>query len=249
MGKGTEKGTGRGRYHHGDLRGALLDAAEALVRERGVDGWSLREASTRVGVSPSAAYHHFASRDALVRALSRRVLGQLGERMGRAAEVPAGGDPHRRLVAVGRAYVRAALEDPAVTRLAFGAGASPAGQGVGPSPASQGARQGRAPGAEPLPLHPHHVLDAELDLLVESGHLAPSARPGADFIVWTAVHGLAVLLADGLVTVDDLEAADRQAERTVRTTLTGLHHEATPTPPWPTPHSSHTNRTAAAPHA
>lgn len=239
MGKGTEKGTGRGRYHHGDLRGALLDAAEALVRERGVDGWSLREASTRVGVSPSAAYHHFASRDALVRALSRRVLGQFGERMGRAAELPAGGDPHRRLVAVGQAYVRAALEDPAVARLAFGAGASPAGQGTG---------QGQAPGAEPLPLHPHQVLDAELDLLVESGHLTRSARPGADFVVWTAVHGLAALLADGLVAVDDMEAADRQAERTVRTTLTGLHHEATPTPPWPTPHSAHTNRTAAHPH-
>lgn len=235
MGKGTGSGTGRGRYHHGDLRGALLDAAEALVRERGVDGWSLREASARVGVSASAAYHHFASRDALVGALSQRVLGQFGERMGRAADVPGGADPHRRLVAVGQAYVRAALEDPAVARLAFGAGASPAGQGQAYE------------GDHPAP-HPHQVLDAELDLLVESGHLTASARPGADFVVWTAVHGLAVLLADGLIAVDGPEAAERQAERVVRATLTGLHHEALPPEPWPTPHSAHTKRTTGTPH-
>ncbi|MEL3950774.1 MULTISPECIES: TetR/AcrR family transcriptional regulator [Streptomyces] len=242
MGEDTVKGkgTGRGRYHHGDLRGALLDAAEALVRERGVDGWSLREASARVGVSPSAAYHHFSSRDALVGALSLRVLGQLGERMGRAADLPAEADPHRRLVAVGQAYVRAALEDPAVTRLAFGAGASPAGRGSGVEPLESG--------VDPLAPHPHRVLDAELDLLALSGHLTPAARTGADFVVWTAVHGLAALLADGLIAVDGPEAADRQTERTVRATLTGLHHEATPSEPWPTPHSAHTTRAADGPH-
>lgn len=115
----------KGHYHHGELRNALLGAAEALVRERGAEGWSLREASARVGVSSSAAYHHFASRDALVRALSERVLGGLGERMSNAAGHPDGpsADHQQRLVAVGRAYVRWALEDPAVARLAFGAGA------------------------------------------------------------------------------------------------------------------------------
>ena len=73
-----------GRYHHGELRSALLDVAEGLIRERGVDGWSLREASVRIGVSPSAAYHHFDSREALVRALSERVVSRLGERLRRA---------------------------------------------------------------------------------------------------------------------------------------------------------------------
>src|SRR5690242_10881955 len=108
-------------YHHGDLRTALLDTAEALIRERGVDGWSLREVSVRVGVSPSAAYHHFVSRDALVRALSQRLLAQLGERLSDAVE-RAQGDGADGLVAFGRGYVRWALEDPAVPRLAFRAG-------------------------------------------------------------------------------------------------------------------------------
>src|SRR2546430_2405855 len=106
-----------GRYHHGELRGTLLDVAEALIRERGIDGWSLREASARIGVGPSAAYHHFDSRDALVRALSERVIARLGERMGRAAARARGGG-QQRLVAVSRAYVRLAVEDPAAGRLA-----------------------------------------------------------------------------------------------------------------------------------
>src|ERR1700712_5004505 len=105
-------------YHHGDLRGALLDAAEALVRERGVDGWSLREASSRVGVSPSAAYHHFSSRDALVSALSERVLAQLGERLGRATG-RASGAPQQRIIALSLSSVRWTLDAPAVARLAF----------------------------------------------------------------------------------------------------------------------------------
>ncbi|NGO74066.1 TetR/AcrR family transcriptional regulator, partial [Streptomyces boncukensis] len=108
----------RERYHHGDLRGALLDGAETLVRERGADGWSLREASARIGVSASAAYHHFRSRETLVQALSTRVLARLGERLRRAvAREPEEGQ--RRLVALGRSYVRWAVTDPAVARLAF----------------------------------------------------------------------------------------------------------------------------------
>lgn len=225
----------RRNYHHGELRAALLDAAEALVRERGADGWSLREASARVGVSSSAAYHHFASRDALVRALRRRVLGELGERLsqevGRTAGPEAGADHQRRLVAVGRTYVQWAVDDPSVARLAFGAGAPAAGD-----PASDSTSD-----AATAP-HPHDVLDAELDLLVEVGGLPAAARPGADFVVWAAVHGLATLLVDGLARLDDPRAVAREAERVVRAVLTGLTHEAVPSQGWPTPHSAHTER-------
>ncbi|MFD4766397.1 TetR/AcrR family transcriptional regulator [Streptomyces niveus] len=225
----------RRNYHHGELRAALLDAAEALVRELGADGWSLREASARVGVSSSAAYHHFASRDALVRALRQRVLGELGERLsqevGRTAGPEAGADHQRRLVAVGRTYVQWAVEDPSVARLAFGAGAPATGD-----PASDSTSDAATPP------HPHDVLDAELDRLVEVGGLPAAARPGADFVVWAAVHGLATLLVDGLARLDDPRAVAREAERVVRAVLTGLTHEAVPSQGRPTPHSAHTER-------
>ncbi|MEV4009727.1 TetR/AcrR family transcriptional regulator [Nonomuraea angiospora] len=220
----------KGRYHHGDLRAALLDAAEELVRERGADGWSLREASARVGVSPSAAYHHFASRDALVRALSERILSRLGVRLAaacdRAAEslVPVGetADPLRRLIALGRGYLHWAVEDPAVARLVFGAGATGPDSRVSP--------------------HPHDVLTAELDRLAELGALPAASRPGAEFVVWAPIHGLAVLLIDGLIRVDDARAFDLQAERVIRATLNGLCQESAPSGDWPAVHTTHTDR-------
>ena len=49
----------RETYHHGDLRAALIDAAEALLAERGIEGFSLREVARRSGVSPAAPAHHF----------------------------------------------------------------------------------------------------------------------------------------------------------------------------------------------
>ncbi|MFE9611506.1 TetR/AcrR family transcriptional regulator [Streptomyces sp. NPDC006012] len=216
----------KGNYHHGELRNALLDAAETLVCERGAEGWSLREASARVGVSPSAAYHHFTSRDALVHALSGRVLARLGERLsGAAGQQPDPGSDHQqRLVAIGRSYVRWALEEPAVARLAFGAGATDSETAISP--------------------HPHDVLDAELDRLVDAGCLAVSARPGAEFVVWAAVHGLATLLADGLISLDDTKAVDREAERVVRAVLSGLTQETEASPKWPTARSAHTERLA-----
>src|SRR5260370_42566555 len=120
-------------YHDGELPSALLDAAGSLIRERGLDGWSLREASVRTGVSPSAAYHHFESRDALVRALSDRVLARLGERLSRAVG-RANGDRQQRLIALGRSYVRWAVDDPAIARLAFGAPGTEAGTPSSPHP-------------------------------------------------------------------------------------------------------------------
>jgi AcrR family transcriptional regulator len=203
-------------YHHGDLGTALLDAAEELVREHGAANWSLREASTRVGVSPSAAYHHFASRDALMQALSVRVVARLGERMQAAAS-------EHGLIAAGSAYVRWALEDPAVTALAF-------------------TPEARDPDVVISP-HPHDVIEAELDRLVEDGVLSPQSRVGATFLIWPAVHGLATLLADGLIKVEDPHDADRHTERLLGTLLTGLAHESAPPNPWPTLHSVQTDRT------
>src|SRR4029078_2469521 len=53
-------------YHHGDLRRALVTAATELAAAGGSEGVALREAARRIGVSPSAAYRHFPSRDGLL---------------------------------------------------------------------------------------------------------------------------------------------------------------------------------------
>jgi AcrR family transcriptional regulator len=59
-----------GRYHHGDLRAALIETAVEVIGERGVRGFSMAEASRRLGVAVSAPYAHFADRDDLLAAVA-----------------------------------------------------------------------------------------------------------------------------------------------------------------------------------
>ena len=103
-------------YHHGDLRAVLLDAADGLLDQGGDGAVSLREAARLAGVSPTAAYRHFADKDALLAALAVRGFQAFGAELG-AAAMAADGAP---LVASGRAYVRFALARPGRFRLMFG---------------------------------------------------------------------------------------------------------------------------------
>jgi len=96
------------RYHHGDLRSALVDAAIALIAERGVRGFSLAEASRRVGVTTAAPYRHFADREALLAAVAVRGLQTFAFMA--AAEVDAAATPEQRLAGMAAAYVRFAAE-------------------------------------------------------------------------------------------------------------------------------------------
>jgi AcrR family transcriptional regulator len=101
----------RGRYHHGDLRDALVETAIVLLGERGPAAFSMAEASRRLGVAPSAPYRHFADRDALLAAVAVRAAGLLCERLG---QVTASGSPRQRLAAAAEAYVRFADEQRAL---------------------------------------------------------------------------------------------------------------------------------------
>jgi AcrR family transcriptional regulator len=96
-------------YHHGDLRPALLRAAEKLLEKGGPEALSLRELARRAGVSHNAPYRHFSGREALLAALAAdgfRLLGDaLAATSGRA---------------IGEAYVSFALEHPQLFRLMFG---------------------------------------------------------------------------------------------------------------------------------
>jgi AcrR family transcriptional regulator len=97
-----------GRYHHGDLRTALIDAAIDVIAERGVRGFSLAETTRRLGVTTAAPYRHFTDRDELLAAVAVRALGVLAAMLGEGAdagETPAE-TPGERLAAMAGAYVR-----------------------------------------------------------------------------------------------------------------------------------------------
>jgi len=97
-------------YHHGNLREALLERAAEVVAERGVEGLSLRGLARDLGVSHSAPRAHFADRSALLAALARDGFRRALEYMDAEAEA-AGPDPLARYRALGRGYVRFAVED------------------------------------------------------------------------------------------------------------------------------------------
>ena len=59
-------------YHHGNLRQALVEAALALIAERGPSGFTLSEAAKRADVTPAAVYRHFAGRDDLIAEVARQ---------------------------------------------------------------------------------------------------------------------------------------------------------------------------------
>jgi AcrR family transcriptional regulator len=103
--EGPAKG---GRYHHGDLKAALIDVAISLIAERGVREFSLAEASRRLGVTVAAPYRHFTDRDDLIAAVGVRALDAFTAAL--AAEGRDADPPEQRLAALARAYVRFAAE-------------------------------------------------------------------------------------------------------------------------------------------
>jgi AcrR family transcriptional regulator len=108
----------RKTYHHGDLRRQLIEAAERIIVERGVEGFTLREAARRVGVSPAAPSHHFKDAKGLLTEVALLGFRDFAEALAE-ADKRGGNDPMRRLYGQGVAYVRFALRYPARFQLMF----------------------------------------------------------------------------------------------------------------------------------
>ena len=213
----TSMGTGppkRDTYRHGDLRRVLLATGMELARGGGPEAVVLREATRRAGVAPSAAYRHFANRRELLDAVCSSAQAALAMAIEtELIRVPRDGDPadaaRARLRAVGEGYLRFAQAEPGLFRTAFAASdnlqnaASPARAGEGG-------------------LTPFQLLAAALDGLVEAGILPHKRRPGAEFLAWSAVHGLAMLLIDGPLRGLDLTQTEGATQRLLDMVERGL---------------------------
>lgn len=105
-------------YHHGGLRQALIEAAEAILAEKGVEGFTLREAARRAGVSPAAPAHHFGDAAGLLTEVAILGFESLSEAL-RAGNTRGGSDPTNRLREQGRAYVEYAMAKPGRFKLIF----------------------------------------------------------------------------------------------------------------------------------
>lgn len=181
-------------YHHGDLRAALLAAAETELTEASVEGFSLRAVAKRAGVSHAAPAHHFGDVSGLLTALTaegfRRFLAAQ-----RAREAQAAPDPRSQLIAAGLGYIDFAMAAPALFRLMFSS--------TKPNRTSDElVAAGEA-------AYGHLVAQ----VAAVGGEVAEGMRPTADVAgIWATAHGLADLIASRpLQPVADMPPGERDA--------------------------------------
>jgi AcrR family transcriptional regulator len=172
-------------YHHGNLKEALIEAAQRFIAERGLGGFTLADAAKLVGVSPAALYRHFRGREALVAEVAFRGFSQLAERLGRALQSE--GTALERFTRMGEAYLAFAEQEPGFYAAMFSPKPSD-GEARGPLPA-QGSQEKSSGNA--------------FDFLVQAlSETFPEGFKDVDtrFIaieVWALSHGIATLDAAG----------------------------------------------------
>lgn len=180
------------RYHHGDLRAALAEAALRILVSRGEAEVSLREVARAVGVSHAAPYRHYPNREALLADLAAGGFERLGQAL---AALPGDADAGRHFVAMARAYVRFAQAEPAVYRLMFGPMVRKADHPV-------------------LAEAGYRTLDALRAVLCALGVPAPASAE--TLAAWSLAHGLAQLLIDQRLEPDPTHDAPLDADTLVQ---------------------------------
>ena len=185
-------------YHHGNLETALVDAAITLVRKYGPDQLSLRAVSAEIGVSPSASYHHFRDKDALVTGISNVLFDRLATMQEKAiAKIKGNGATAsiEKFEEMGSAYFAWATSEPNLYRLMFG-------------------------GYCEINMEEHdskawNLLREGLDELMAHGVIDKSARNGGEVIVWSAVHGASSLAIEGLMSSSDFPLVLKSIQRSL----------------------------------
>lgn len=169
-----------GQYHHGDLRRALVDQTLRTIEKLGVEGLTLRGVGDALGVSRTALYRHFASKQALVAAVARE-----GFRTLRRALIDAW-EGHGRgwagFEAMGEAYLQFAVAHPSHYRVMFGRFVESCARD--PELVEDAAAAFQA------------LVDA-LEAQQREGHVRADEPLMLARFVWSQTHGIAMLVIDG----------------------------------------------------
>jgi len=200
-------------YHHGDLRRAIVKAALEILHETQSLEFSLRELARRAGVSHNAPYKHFADKRELLAAVSAAGFEALTKRMAR--EIAGLDNAREQLFAMLRAYIDHGVDNPALYNLMFG-----------------GYLSGPDRSRPAIELAEAEKTKALLGSVIVAGglgrvipHTSRNERKiaGAILACWSLVHGLTLLLADGLVGPKKKSA--ELGDRIVQSLLDGLAAE------------------------
>jgi AcrR family transcriptional regulator len=207
------------RYHHGDLPRAIVKAALEILRETQSLEFSLRELARRAGVSHNAPYKHFADKRELLAAVSAAGFEMLTKRMAR--EIAGFRSPREQLFAMLRAYIDHGVENPALYSLMFG------GYLGGPDRSRPAMELVEAEKTKALLAGV--IVSGGLGRAIADGARNERKLAGAILACWSLVHGLTLLLADGLVGPKKKSGA--LGDRLVQGMLDGLAAELPSLPP------------------
>jgi len=180
MNTAIDPGSRASSYHHGDLREALLAAAETLLERGGVPALTLRAVARAAGVSHAAPAHHFGDLTGLLSELAAVGFTRLGAGFD-AAMAGAGSEPAARLTAMGKAYVAFARAHPGLFVLMFRSERLDASR---PALRDATTAAGQALRAAIARTRPSATDEAPLQAVARIAGL------------WSLVHGFSVLLID-----------------------------------------------------
>jgi AcrR family transcriptional regulator len=172
----------RRTYHHGDLRQALVDAARSLLAGGGPAALTLRAAAREAGVSQTAPYRHFASREDMLAAVAEDGFRRLHARMVEGAAAHRG---KRGLQQIAIEYVRFALEYPAEYRVMFGREAAELEE----TAASSALRDASGSVMD--------LLQGGIEQMQHAGVVRQGDAAVMALSAWALVHGLVMLTLDG----------------------------------------------------
>src|SRR5215467_4295630 len=197
-------------FHHGDLRRAIVSAALEILSETQSLEFSIRELARRAGVSHNAPYKHFADKRELLAAVSAAGFEALTKRMKR--EVLGHSHARAQLFAMLRAYIRHGIENPALYRLMFG---GYLGGADNDRPAIE-----RAAAENAKALLARVISEGALGRAIANTPRNEGKIDGAILACWSLIHGLTLLLADGIV--GPRKKSDELGESLVQGMLDGL---------------------------
>lgn len=199
------------KYHHGDLKPALIAAGLRIVERQGIERLTLRAVAQAVRVSRSAPYHHFANKAELTAAVAAAGFAHMLDAIAQLAQCNRAVEPIDRLTAIGQGYIRFARTHPSIFRLMF-------------------RPELTQPAAHAVLMEAEaRAIGTLLETIIscqKAGQLPAGDPRRLAAFCWSNVHGLSMLHIDEVLKETPLGqiSFDRLAEDATNTSIIGLRH-------------------------
>lgn len=175
-------------YHHKNLKDSLIDTALLMVEEDGINSITLRELTKKLGVSRSAIYRHFDSKDDLIKAVIKTAFSRFDD--GFPIKIIESNDIINSFRIMGKGYIDFAMDNPNIYRMMFG----------------HEVHKQREESCD-IENPDEHIGFHKLIALVQKAQDANLFKNDCPMlqatVIWAMMHGLSNLLIDGHILVKD----------------------------------------------